>query len=127
MNVNAFLNADIREVTSGPSFDKRWGQSLSLSLDEEILGKTIVAYQVQWFSGTWSKWYMPGEGDVYQKAYEPKRRFWACFYDHAHRYMYQEISASETEQNKEANTASKTSKIEKPTIRRGGIPKNPYA
>ena len=91
MNIDSLLGGTIKEVTCLASQDRRWTQSLDLNLDKKILNKRIIAYQVQWFSGTWSRWYIPGEGDVYQKAYEPKRRFWACFCDHTHRYLYRDF------------------------------------
>ena len=99
MNIDALLGGTIKEVTCLASLDRRWTQSLDIDLDRKILNRRIIAYQIQWFSGSWSRWYIPGEGDIYQKAYEPKRRFWACFCDHKHRYLYRDFG-EENDNNK---------------------------
>jgi hypothetical protein len=59
-----------------------------LSLDKEKLGVEIIAYRIQWFSGSWSGWYVPGVNDLYKKPYEPLRRYWACFNDHNFEIIY---------------------------------------
>ena len=97
MNIDDLLGGTIKGVTCLASRDRRWTQSLDIDLDNKILNRRIIAYQIQWFSGSWSRWYIPGEGDVYQKAYEPKRRFWACFCDHTHRYLYREFGKDKFE------------------------------
>jgi hypothetical protein len=76
-----------QEVASGPAKDSRWCSSTLLTLDREILGVKIVAYRIQWFSGGWSAWYVPGVNDLYQKSGEPVRRVWACFNDHNFKYL----------------------------------------
>ncbi|MGB1205829.1 MAG: hypothetical protein ACPG5B_09295 [Chitinophagales bacterium] len=91
MNVDSLLGGTIKEVLCLASRNTCWTQSLDLDLDKKILNRRIIAYQIQWFSGAWSRWYIPGERDIYQKAYEPKRRFWACFCDHTHRYLYRDF------------------------------------
>ncbi len=95
MDLNALLNNPVREQYRGPSFDPRWSQSLDLNLDQEIYNVKIIAYKVRWFNGKWSDWFFPGDGDVYKKTHEPARRYWACFYDHSHMYVYQPLANAE--------------------------------
>lgn len=76
-----------QEVTSGPLNDSRWTASNATNLDLLYLGKKIVAYQIKWFNGSWSKWYVPGVNDEYKKSGENVRRAWACFNDHTFRYI----------------------------------------
>jgi len=46
----------------------------------------ILSYRIQWFSGSWSPWYVPGVDDVDWKtnADGSSRRIWSYFADHVH-------------------------------------------
>ncbi|KAK3608292.1 hypothetical protein CHS0354_030742 [Potamilus streckersoni] len=88
------------EVSNKPSTsDCRWAAGLNINVDQVILNGSIVAYKIQWFSGLWSGWYVPGVNDIDGK-YNPSnstcsvpynentiRRVWAYFYDHTHSYI----------------------------------------
>jgi hypothetical protein len=72
-----------------PQQDSEWvEQCLNLSLDQKKWGCKIVAYRIRWFNGNWSSWFVPGVNDLYKKSFEPLRRFWACFNDHAFEIIY---------------------------------------
>lgn len=72
----------------GPRNDNEWlDQCLNLDLDRKF-GCKIIAYKIQWFSGDWSSWFVPGVNDLYKKEGEPLRRFWACFNDHNFEILY---------------------------------------
>lgn len=75
------------ETDLRPEHNRQWVNSLDLDLDIRILNQKIIAYQIRWFSGSWSGWYVPGINDLYQKSWEPLRRVWATFNDHHHRYI----------------------------------------
>lgn len=78
------------EVTERASFEARWGQGLSLDVAQAIKGGHIVAYKLQWFSGGWSGWYVPGVNDIdvkYNVATAKLRRMWSYFADHNHSYV----------------------------------------
>ncbi|KAJ6648972.1 hypothetical protein Bhyg_04204 [Pseudolycoriella hygida] len=97
-------------ATRGPQWDTRWylgpdnvgytPDDLSLTVDNIILrslypancpapyGCDIVRYKIQWFSGSWSGYYYPGSQDLYHKAGENRRHWWACFNDHTHEFEY---------------------------------------
>lgn len=78
------------EVTASASFDNRWVAGLSLEVDQTVKGGNIVAYQIQWFNGTWSGWYVPGVNDIdikFNTLNKTMRRFWSYFYDHNHKYV----------------------------------------
>jgi hypothetical protein len=89
------------EVTNkSPSSDARWINSLSLQADNQILGGDIVAYKLQWFSGSWSSWIVPGINDLDTKfnmsaqvrngipvQANSMRRMWSYFYDHNYSYI----------------------------------------
>lgn len=78
------------EVTEYASYDIRWGRGLSLDVDRAIKGGRIVAYKIQWFSGGWSSWYVPGVNDIdskYNSGPNTLRRMWGYFYDHNHSYV----------------------------------------
>ncbi len=49
----------------------------------------ILKYRIQWFSGNWSDWYVPGKGDEDTKKNldGTSRRMWAYFDDHTHEYV----------------------------------------
>jgi hypothetical protein len=51
---------------------------------------TIDYYQIQWFRGFWSERLRPGLNDLDDKLnYDGmRRRRWALFFDHNHRYRY---------------------------------------
>ncbi|KAK3579777.1 hypothetical protein CHS0354_018213 [Potamilus streckersoni] len=83
-----------------PTYDCRWPAGLDLNVDQVILGRRIVAYKIEWFSGLWTDWYIPGLNDIDEKfngfplfpscsVHFKKmgmRRMWAYFYDHNHMY-----------------------------------------
>jgi hypothetical protein len=65
-------------------------------IDEIVYGGRIAAYQLQWFSGAWSAWFVPGMNDLDCKfntapmtcsipfVKNSLRKAWAYFYDHNH-------------------------------------------
>lgn len=58
---------------------------LSISAHPEIM-----AYRIQWFGGSWSQWYIPGQNDIDTLKLNldgTQRRMWAYFDDHVHQYM----------------------------------------
>ena len=78
------------ESIAPPQRDSRWHQDLSLQTDQLILDGDIVAYQIRWFNGNWSKWYVPGVNDIdhkYNLNNNTMRRMWSYFYDHEHKYI----------------------------------------
>jgi hypothetical protein len=78
------------EITSLPQRDSRWYQGLSLQIDQEILSGKVIAYQIRWFNGNWSTWFVPGVNDIdhkYNPSTNTMRRMWSYFYDHEHRYI----------------------------------------
>ena len=91
--------ASCTEVTKSRTNDCRWPANFIRRIDEAVLGGTIIAYKIRWFSGSWSGWYVPGHNDIDWKfnpsgrkcatPYEKKslRRRWANFYDHTHKYI----------------------------------------
>ena len=50
----------------------------------------ITSYRIQWFDGSWSDWYTPGQNDIDSKANldGTQRRVWSYFDDHVHQYQY---------------------------------------
>ncbi|KAK3608293.1 hypothetical protein CHS0354_030743 [Potamilus streckersoni] len=63
--------ATCTEVSSEASnSDCRWAAGLNINVDQVILKGRIVAYKIQWFSGSWSGWYVPGINDIDSK-YNP--------------------------------------------------------
>ncbi|MBM3229726.1 hypothetical protein FJZ26_04810, partial [Candidatus Parvarchaeota archaeon] len=71
-------------VSEGPLGGSSYGDlGLDVSAHPEIL-----KYRIQWFSGGWSDWYVPGTTDVDWKTNDDgsKRRVWAYFADHNHEY-----------------------------------------
>ncbi|XP_041379003.1 uncharacterized protein LOC121391427 [Gigantopelta aegis] len=88
-----------KEVTERPTRDCRWAAGLYPFVDHLVKGGRIVAYQIRWFNGHWSHWYVPGVNDVdgkfnlYSRScsipYKAKtmRRMWSYFYDHTHKYI----------------------------------------
>ncbi len=87
------------EVTHAPTYDCRWAAGLNLNVDQIILQGDIVAFQLRWFSGAWSGWYVPGVNDIDNKyntnsrscsipyLANTMRRKWSYFYDHTHKYI----------------------------------------
>jgi hypothetical protein len=74
----------------GPRNDQEWvDSSLNVDLDQKKLGCKIVAYRIQYSSGSWSEWYAPGVNDLYKKPGETLRRSWATFNDHSFEIIYQ--------------------------------------
>lgn len=88
-----------REVQRSRTRDCRWHAGLSTNVDQTILSGEIVAYKIQWFSGRWSGWYVPGMNDIDHKyntgaricsvpvRARSLRRVWSYFYDHTHKYI----------------------------------------
>jgi hypothetical protein len=86
--------ARVFSVRLRPRNDQEWVEAcLNLSLDQRKFNCRIVAYRIQWFSGAWSGWFVPGVNDLYKKPGEPLRRFWACFNDHTFEIIYQTSQA----------------------------------
>ncbi|KAL3868669.1 hypothetical protein ACJMK2_041447 [Sinanodonta woodiana] len=92
--------ATCTEVSSkSRTSDCRWVAGLNINVDQVILKGRIVAYKIQWFSGGWSGWYVPGINDIDGKyntvamtcpvPYNANamRRMWSYFYDHTHAYI----------------------------------------
>ncbi|ESO07361.1 hypothetical protein HELRODRAFT_170694 [Helobdella robusta] len=76
-----------------------WGNGLGRNTDYEVLKGRIIAYKIQWFSGSWSGWFVPEYNDIdckfnVQQTCNGKqvcpnslRRMWSYFYDHSHTYI----------------------------------------
>ena len=82
--------AQCTEVTEAPTQDGRWVQGLNTNVDQTIKGGRIVAYQIRWFPGNWSGWYVTGVNDIdrkYNTQNSTMRRIWSYFYDHEHKYI----------------------------------------
>ncbi|VDI80714.1 Hypothetical predicted protein [Mytilus galloprovincialis] len=90
--------ATCTQVERGATRDCRWVAGLDMA-DLVIEKGRIIAYQIKWFSGKWSHWYVPGLNDI-SDTYNPKgrscalsyrdnsmRRRWAVFYDHRHKFI----------------------------------------
>ena len=78
------------EIISPPQRDPKWYQGLSLQIDQEILGGKVIVYQIRWFNGNWSTWFVSGVNDIdhkYNPANNTMRRMWSYFDDHEHRYI----------------------------------------
>ncbi len=83
----------VAEYRNGPTFDARWFAGLNWNADIEILQGKIIAYQIQWFDGNWSCWFVPGVNDLdikYNTSNNTMRRMWSYFYDHNHRFILAE-------------------------------------
>ena len=89
-----------KEVIKPRTSDCRWHAGLWRYVDREILRGEIIAYQIKWFNGRWSQWYVPEVNDLdskfnvrskYCKNYpvhsKTLRRQWSYFYDHTHKYI----------------------------------------
>ena len=94
--------ATCTQIEAGPTHDCRWPANLNGAMDYQVLQGKIIAYKLQWFSGGWSDWYVPGYNDIDNKfntraavvsncsvPYEVNtmRRKWSYFYDHTHQYI----------------------------------------
>ena len=87
------------QYQSGPTFDCRWGANLDTAIDYQVLKGKIAAYKIQWSTGTWTDWIVPGYNDIDYKfnlngmtcsvPYEANtmRHLWSYFYDHTHLYI----------------------------------------
>ena len=75
--------------SSGSTRNIAWTTGLSRNVDFRILGGRVIAYQLQWFSGAWTSWYVPGINDIdVKKNYNNTlRRMWSYFYDHTFQYL----------------------------------------
>jgi hypothetical protein len=74
----------------GPTSDLRWsGSGLDSNIDWTIKCGDIIAYKLQWFSGGWSDWFVPGVNDMDPKVNNGngQRRMWSYFEDHTHSYI----------------------------------------
>lgn len=86
--------------------DCGWHADLVVMAAEEILGNgcRIIAFKLQWFSGSWPGWFVVGVNEIDIKfnkyartCYKGKlrtvvsrntmRRWWSYFYDHNHKYI----------------------------------------
>lgn len=86
------------EIERSRRNDCRWVGGLDM-VDQIIEGGRIVAYKIQWFSGDWSWWFVPGVNDLDevfnvrgQSCAVPYRantirRRWSMFTDHTHRFI----------------------------------------
>lgn len=100
------VQGSCKEVTRVATNDCQWNAGLYPYTDFKLLkGGKIAAYQIQWFSGTWSGWYVPGVNDIDAKfnpgisptcldsvdvssgASKTLRRMWSYFADHKHRFI----------------------------------------
>ncbi|CAF0926515.1 unnamed protein product [Didymodactylos carnosus] len=73
-----------------PSGEDRWALAgLDLNVDWVLKCGNIVAYKLQWFSGGWSDWYVPGVNDMDDKVNDENvlRRMWSYFDDHNHTFI----------------------------------------
>ncbi|CAF1034051.1 unnamed protein product [Didymodactylos carnosus] len=73
-----------------PSGEDRWALAgLDLNVDWVLKCGNIVAYKLQWFSGGWSDWYVPGVNDMDDKVNDGNvlRRMWSYFDDHTHTFI----------------------------------------
>ena len=88
------------EVERPRTLDCRWKIGLYHDMDYVILKGKIAAFKLQWFSGSWSGWYVPGINDLdgkfninavscgsYPQKGNSMRRMWSYFYDHTHKYI----------------------------------------
>lgn len=89
-----------REVIRPRTLKCEWKVGLYRNIDYLMLKGTIAAYQIRWFSGAWSGWFVPGFNDLDGKfnpyrvscgSFPTKsntmRRMWSYFYDHTHKYI----------------------------------------
>jgi hypothetical protein len=99
---NIATQATCSEITRGPQRSKEcgWRAGLYTNVDQFYLKGRIAAYQIRWFNGNWSSWFVPGVNDIDGKVnvrsracrdfkVNPKsmRRWWSSFYDHTHKYI----------------------------------------
>jgi hypothetical protein len=89
------------EVANNPATrNARWMNSLSLQVDDQMLGGNIIAYKLRWSDGSWSAWIVPGVNDIDTKfnvssevrngvpiQANSMRRLWSYFYDHTYSYI----------------------------------------
>jgi hypothetical protein len=76
-----------------------WPSGSNSRMDEIVYGGRIAAYQLQWFGGSWSNWFVPGMNDRDSKFNTAPRACsmpylknslrlaWAYFYDHRHKII----------------------------------------
>ncbi|CAK0750782.1 conserved exported hypothetical protein [Gammaproteobacteria bacterium] len=97
--INNAATQEICKMTGTLPPDARWNtggvETLNRRLDQTLIRKDIIAYQIQWSTG-WSVWYVKGVNDLVNVAYtnelpapggENARLFWIYFSDHNHRYL----------------------------------------
>ena len=87
------------EETRTRTSDCRWKAGLSTNVDQIVRRGEIVAYQIRWFNGRWSGWYVTGVNDIDIKfntrasrcsitlGANSMRRMWSYFFDHTHKYI----------------------------------------
>ncbi|MFA4873624.1 MAG: CARDB domain-containing protein, partial [Patescibacteria group bacterium] len=86
-------------------------QSLGLDITTH---PEILKYRIQWFSGSWSPWYVPGQDDVDWKTNTDgsQRRVWAYFDDHTHEYeKCSQFSCTDSDNGQNFNTKGTTSGV----------------
>jgi hypothetical protein len=91
--------ANCTEEIKTATYDCRWPSGVRGRMDEIVYSGRIAAYQIQWSSGSWSGWFVPGMNDRDSK-FNPSalscslpypvngmRLAWAYFYDHKHKIV----------------------------------------
>jgi hypothetical protein len=91
---------DCVEETHTRTDDCRWPSGMNSRMDEIVYKGRIAAYKIQWNSGTWSDWFVPGMNDLDSKinpAEKPEcslpylansmRKAWAYFIGHTHKII----------------------------------------
>ena len=79
--------------------DCRWHEDLDVMAAKKILGSEcrIIIFKLQWFSGSWSDWFVDGVNNIDIKfnkygrtcyvSRDSIRRWWPYFYDHNYKYI----------------------------------------
>ena len=78
------------ESTSAALGAPKFSVGLRRDLDITYLKCRVIAYKIQWFSGAWSGWYVPGYNDVdykFNTGVNTLRRMWSYFDDHTFKYI----------------------------------------
>lgn len=84
---------NVKQEKKGPQNTQYWLElGLNTSKHPEVL-----MYRIQWFSGQWSNWFMPGFNDR-EIGKGRDIRMWACFNDHE----YEVITTTDKTRHREA-------------------------